>query len=79
MITLETSGGMDTMMELYEGNSARWLGENDDGGEGTNARIDFSAQAGARYIITVKGYETETGEYRFRALYFEAPDASIEP
>jgi hypothetical protein len=78
-VTLETSGGMDTVMELYEGNSTRRLRENDDGGEETNARIDFSAEAGKRYIAMVKSYEGETGEYRFQALYFEAPDASMEP
>jgi len=75
-ITIETTGSTDTFMELYiEGNSSR-LTSNDDGGAETNARINYSVNAGTRYIALVKGYESSsTGAYGFRA--FLTPGGSV--
>ncbi|MDR1910024.1 MAG: hypothetical protein LBQ35_08950, partial [Spirochaetaceae bacterium] len=41
MLTAETSGSMDTMMELYSEGSR--IQSDDDGGEGENSRITFTA------------------------------------
>jgi len=63
MINVETTGDLDTVMELY-GPDGRKLETNDDGGRGGNARIRFTAQAGQTYLIKVSGYAgDETGDY----------------
>jgi hypothetical protein len=65
---METTGRMDTYMELYDAETREMLEENDDGGEGNNARIRYSVQGGQRYIVKVRGYSSsETGSYAFRA------------
>jgi hypothetical protein len=80
LLFAETLGDTDTHITLYDGDAGRSLGENDDFGENTNARIEFSAEAGKRYIVMVRGYSGETtGQYRFRSGYFERPDQSLEP
>jgi hypothetical protein len=71
MLTAETNGSIDTVMELYEAGSQTALDENDDGGNGNNARIRHAVRAGVRYIAKVRGYGTTTGSYGFRAYIVE--------
>jgi TolB-like protein len=78
MLSAETSGSMDTMMELYDDSGAR-IASDDDGGEGTNSRISFSAEADRRYIIMVRGYGSHTGAYRFHVATETVPDEAVEP
>jgi len=66
-LTMETTGSTDTFMEFYNEETRQKLAEDDDSGSGTNARIRYSVQAGKRYIVKVRGYDGETGEYGFRA------------
>jgi hypothetical protein len=66
-LTMETTGSMDTYMEFYNAETQEKLGQNDDGGSGSNARIRHSVQAGKRYIAKVRGYDRSTGSYGFRA------------
>ncbi|MCL2267042.1 MAG: PPC domain-containing protein, partial [Treponema sp.] len=69
-VTAETTGRTDTFMELYEADTRHLLDENDDGGTNYNARITFTASAGERYIIVVKGFSSNTtGNYGFRTFY----------
>jgi len=69
-VTIETTGRTDTYMELYDADTRELLDQNDDGGTNYNARIRFSAAAGGRYIVMVKGYSSNTtGAYGFRAFY----------
>jgi hypothetical protein len=70
-LTLETTGSMDTVMELYDAVSRNSLSENDDGGSGNNARIRYTVRAGTRYIAKVRGYSSATGNYGFRASIIE--------
>jgi hypothetical protein len=79
LVVAETSGSMDTMMELYDGARGAQLQSNDDGGEGTNARIAFLAEPGKQYIAMIRGYNAETGAYRFHALFENIPDEANEP
>jgi hypothetical protein len=69
-ISMETTGDMDTYMEFYDaGNRRSTLAENDDSGQGYNARITYNVEAGKRYIAKVRGYGGEaTGQYAFRAF-----------
>jgi hypothetical protein len=78
-IVCETSGELDTLMELYDGTSLDKLDENDDGGSGNNALIEYQVEAGKRYIVKVRGYSGEMGRYRFRAVSAETPADTAEP
>jgi hypothetical protein len=70
-LVLETSGNIDTVMELYEAGSQSYVAENDDGGSGSNARIRHSVRAGVRYTAKVRAYGTGTGSYGFHAYMAE--------
>jgi hypothetical protein len=77
-LVMETTGNVDTFMELYNADTREKLGQNDDGGSGYNARIRHNVQAGKRYIAKVRGLESgDTGEYGFR-VYVQA-QASLTP
>jgi len=72
-LTVETTGGTDTVMQLYNYEDGTELAENDDGGQGSNARIRHNVRAGTRYLVKVRGYgNSTTGNYGFRA-YLPAP------
>jgi hypothetical protein len=78
VLTMETTGGTDTHMELYEAGSQNMLAENDDGGSGGNARIRENLRAGTRYIAKIRGYSrSDTGAYGFRAYFVDS--AVLEP
>ncbi|MDR2185604.1 MAG: peptidase [Treponema sp.] len=74
----ETSGDLDTFMELYDAEGSL-LDEDDDGGGGANARIDYPLEEGKKYLAVVRGYSGETGTYRFRVQFVEIADAAMEP
>jgi hypothetical protein len=71
VLTAETSGNIDTYMELYDAGSRNNLAEDDDGGSDVNARIRYEVRAGNRYIVKVRGYGSDTGSYGFRAWLTE--------
>ena len=72
-LTMETTGGTDTYMEFYNAETREKLAENDDGGQGSNARIRYNVEAGRRYIAKIRGYSSSTtGNYAFRA-YMHIP------
>ncbi|MDR1308249.1 MAG: hypothetical protein LBK74_11840 [Treponema sp.] len=63
-VIMETRGPVDTLMELYEGSTR--LSQDDDSGEGGNARISCRLEGGKTYIVMVKGYSSgDTGRYEF--------------
>jgi hypothetical protein len=70
--TMETTGGTDTYMSLYDYETRELLEEDDDGGSRLNARIRHNLQAGKRYIIKVSGYGSEAGTYGFRVFSGDA-------
>ncbi|MDR2516606.1 MAG: PPC domain-containing protein [Spirochaetaceae bacterium] len=78
MLTAETSGSLDTMMELYNEEGTR-VASDDDGGEDTNARITFNAEAGKRYVAMIRGYSSHTGAYRFQVFPETIADEAVEP
>ena len=61
-----TRGSLDTILVLYDAQGGE-LGENDDSGDGSNARISVPADSGTIYI-EVKTYEGKQGR---TALYTE--------
>jgi hypothetical protein len=70
-LIMETSGSVDTVMELYEGGSQSHLAEDDDGGSNNNARIRHNVRAGVRYVVKVRAYGSDTGSYGFHAYIVE--------
>jgi hypothetical protein len=69
-LIIETSGRIDTYMELYNAGTRELLDENDDGGTGNNARIRYDVRAGERYIVMVRGYSGSVrGSYGLRAYF----------
>jgi len=68
LLSAETSGNMDTLMELYENGSSYSLASNDDSGSGYNAKISYYVDAGKTYVIKVSDYGSSTGDYSFRML-----------
>jgi hypothetical protein len=78
LAVLETSGSMDTEMELYEEGRNK-LAEDDDGGSGENSKIMYLLEGGKSYIAMIKGYGSETGSYQFSVMEAELPDHTMEP
>jgi hypothetical protein len=80
-LILETTGSMDTYMELYDGgaDSGNRLTSNDDGGANGNARIEYMAEAGKPYTAKVRGLGNETGAYGFTAAFTPMPVDADEP
>jgi len=69
-LVMETTGDIDTCMELFDVATREKLEEDDDGGSSLNARIIYDVQAGQRYIVKVRGYDSgDTGQYGFRACF----------
>jgi hypothetical protein len=71
-LVLETTGNIDTVMELYEAGSGSRIAEDDDGGTSSNARIRHTVRAGVNYVAKVRGFDGETGSYGFRAYLIES-------
>ena len=69
-IIAETTGRIDTFMQIFDADSKDLLDENDDGGQNYNARVRYNVETGNRYMILVRGYSSSvTGSYGFRAYY----------
>jgi hypothetical protein len=78
LLTVETTGRLDTEMTLFlEGDSLRE--HDDDSGSASNARIRRMVEAGKRYIIMVKAHSDDTGPYGFKTAFSELSDSAIEP
>ena len=68
LLTIETTGSVDTFMYLYDYNDEDELATDDDSGSGTNARITYNVEARIAYLAVVEGYSSSTsGSYGFRA------------
>jgi hypothetical protein len=79
VLILETQGDMDTLMELYDGDTGFLLEEDDDSGGGGNARISYYAGKDKSFLVAARGYGEETGSYRIIARMEIAADISREP
>jgi hypothetical protein len=66
-LTIETTGRMDTYMELYNYDTKEKIDEDDDSGQSYNARIRHTVQAGTRYLVKIRELDGGTGNYSLRA------------
>lgn len=73
ILVAETIGEIDTTMFLYISGSSSPLHEDDDSGDGDNARIEFPVTAGQTILVNVNGYEGATGLYSFSAVLEPLP------
>ena len=74
---METIGSIDTYMELFNANG-ELLAQDDDSGNGGNAKIQYNMEAGKRYLIKIRPYSSgETGQYGFRSFFL--PQVIIQP
>jgi hypothetical protein len=63
-VIVETSGDVDTYLEVYDA-SNNLIAKNDDGGENSNAKVDFFASPGRVYRLKLRGYSGyDGGSYR---------------
>jgi len=75
-LVVETTSSIDTFLEAYNSNYAL-ITSDDDGGEGSNARVEIPAQANQTYYFRLKGYSTsDTGSYRVLASSTPMPAAT---
>ena len=66
-LTIYTTGSLDTKGRL-ESSSGSTLASNDDGGRGSNFRIERSVSAGT-YYVRVESYSSRTGSYTLHASF----------
>jgi len=79
ILTIETRGNIDTYLEAYD-SRGNYICENDDGGLSSNARIDLLAQAGASFLIKLRGYGGNTrGPFQIFADLKNYPQMEMLP
>jgi hypothetical protein len=73
-LVVETLSGIDTYLDVYD-SSYNFVGSNDDGGNGENARFEIFAEANKIYYFVLRGYDSSvSGPYQIQAG-FEAAAA----
>ncbi|MGD9941282.1 MAG: hypothetical protein AB7T74_15925, partial [Clostridia bacterium] len=74
ILVAQTTGNMDTMITLYvPGSPSEELQEDDDSGDGDNARIEYPVAPGQAIALKVSGYDGATGSYSFSAVLEPLP------
>jgi hypothetical protein len=72
ILVMETSGDLDTVMEIYDADTGETVAFNDDGGSNLNAKVTLVAYSGSRLVAGIFPYDSEhTGYYGFRAYFAE--------
>jgi len=76
-LIVQTTGSTDTYMMAYD-SQRNLIMQNDDGGEGLNARIELRVDAREHYLFMVRGYsEYSTGSYAITALNDPLPRPTL--
>jgi len=67
ILTVETAGSTDTFLEVFDARR-NFIMENDDGGEGLNARIEIVVTFDTTYLFRLRGFDAdESGSFRILA------------
>jgi len=74
ILSIETLGTIDTYLELYDSDQKK-ISENDDGGNGENAKIEQLAVSGSTFFVKLRGYESASGAFRIIADSSPLPNA----
>lgn len=73
ILIVETSGNIDTYLEIYD-QARNLVAENDDGEDEGNARLEFFNDAGKTYLVKLRGYDGDVaGAYRLLATFETLP------
>jgi len=73
ILTVETTGSIDTILEVYD-DQDNFIREDDDSGEDLNARIEIVVAAGKSYYFYLSGYNDHvSGQYRIYASFRPLP------
>jgi len=76
ILTVETTGSTDTYLEAYDA-QRNLLKEDDDSGEGHNAKIEIIAVRGSTYLFKLRGYSSDiSGPFRILASQRALPPAT---
>ncbi len=69
LVTVElTSDDYNTYLQIVNANTGQIILQNDDAGQGTNARLSFIAQNGINYIVrATSNFSNQTGNYKLTA------------
>jgi hypothetical protein len=79
IIVSAESDAFDTMIEVYRGAGGAPIAQDDDGGEGFNSRLNFTAPNAGSYTIRVLSYRTgDQGAYSMSVLPPSSLPAAIE-
>jgi len=79
VVSIETTGFLDTYLELYNEDGVLLL-DNDDGGEAENGRIDVFLDQRGRYYIKVRHYDgSDQGDYEISVRLLRATPDQWEP
>ena len=77
IITVETTGDLDTYLEAYD-SSNNLLESNDDGGIELNAKLEILAESGQTYLFKLRGYDSdETGPFTITATFEVVPPDAL--
>lgn len=69
LVTVETTGSTDTYLYAYNSDYEQ-MAYNDDGGGGSNARIEILTENNRNYLFRLRGYDSDTnGAYRISAIF----------
>lgn len=72
------SSEFDAYLQLLDANTGELIAFDDDGGSGTNAQLNFTAQAGGQYLVRATSYGVfEVGNYSLTAQ--SGTDGSAPP
>jgi len=63
LLTVETTSSIDTLLAAYDRNF-NFINQDDDSGEGYNARLEIAARSGETYIFRLWGYGDASGPFR---------------
>ncbi|MCL2765068.1 MAG: hypothetical protein FWD40_07310 [Treponema sp.] len=72
VLTVETSGDTDTMLDVYNENFVL-INSDDDSGEDLNARLEADVRSGKTYYFRLYAYGEESGPYRLTANFKSYP------
>ena len=73
ILTVLTEGELDTVLELYDGETEEMVAESDDYEDDINARIEYFVMPGRSYLVKAGAFEGESGVYGISAYldYFK--------
>ncbi len=71
MMIIETTGDIDLVMELFDGETYETIAEDDDSGQDYNARLVQEVEGGKSYLVRIRAISSDSnGEYGFKGYLY---------